>query len=583
MIVKPIEEKTENEEQNITSVMAWAKEASFSQPFTDGYLISPFVPDQGLLDNENSIKQIIDQIGTTKKACLVFPHYPGGGNTTTYTFSTNETTPSNVDLDIQNGAILSIDSGVTLTIYSPENIKAGKRQQIFSGSGTVAFTNGGTVYPEWWGANPTDATDDTSAFQKALTAAENGTLELQTGTYLTSTVLTMSGKEFKVQGRGPGVSEIRATDCNGFAISVSTYDQQVWLDGFTLSTTNSGTYKGITFSITESGSTVGRGLHVENVIIRGYVVNTDYWHTGIELTDGWYTEIMDTTIQGDGSAYNNASYGIVGKNSSIDVNITNCNIFYVQYGIYVEGDCEGWYIRESTLVLGDVGIYWLTTTGEPVLSVIGCHINAWLYGIYAENAMMSQIESNSIYVDRSKGNAHGIRMKSYSDHTIANNSIIVLNSGNNAYGILVEADYSSITGNTIDGSAAVNIGLWFASGADNNTAVGNIFQNCTSNVTNSGSGNQIGHYTGYELTASATWNPASVADGDATHKLVTVTGAALGDFAEAAFSVYPEGMVLDANIHQANEVLCTFANNTGGAIDLDEGTIYVRVLKHLIA
>jgi len=38
---------------------------------------------------------------------------------------------------------------VTLTIYSPENIQAGDRQQIFTGAGSIAFSKGGRVSAEW--------------------------------------------------------------------------------------------------------------------------------------------------------------------------------------------------------------------------------------------------------------------------------------------------------------------------------------------------------------------------------------------------------------------------------------------------
>lgn len=81
------------------------------------------------------------------------------------------------------------------------------------------------------------------------------------------------------------------------------------------------------------------------------------------------------------------------------------------------------------------------------------------------------------------------------------------------------------------------------------------------------------------LDGSATWDAASIADGDEVATEVTVTGAALGDFAIAAFSLDVADLVLNANVTAANTVTCVLANNTGGAIDLASGTIYARVLK----
>ena len=81
------------------------------------------------------------------------------------------------------------------------------------------------------------------------------------------------------------------------------------------------------------------------------------------------------------------------------------------------------------------------------------------------------------------------------------------------------------------------------------------------------------------LDGSATWDAASIADGDEVATEVTVTGAALGDFAIAAFSLDVADLVLNANVTAANTVTCVLANNTGGAIDLASGTIYARVIK----
>jgi len=80
------------------------------------------------------------------------------------------------------------------------------------------------------------------------------------------------------------------------------------------------------------------------------------------------------------------------------------------------------------------------------------------------------------------------------------------------------------------------------------------------------------------LTGSDTWDPGSIADGAEEAKEVTVTGAALGDFARASFSLNVADLVLDAKVTAANTVTCVLANNTGGAIDLGSGTISVEVI-----
>lgn len=82
-----------------------------------------------------------------------------------------------------------------------------------------------------------------------------------------------------------------------------------------------------------------------------------------------------------------------------------------------------------------------------------------------------------------------------------------------------------------------------------------------------------------DLHGSATWNPGSIAGGAEEAATVTVTGAALGDYAVASFSLDVTDLVLDAQVTAADTVTCVLANNTGGAIDLASGTVYVRVFR----
>ncbi len=84
----------------------------------------------------------------------------------------------------------------------------------------------------------------------------------------------------------------------------------------------------------------------------------------------------------------------------------------------------------------------------------------------------------------------------------------------------------------------------------------------------------------YNLTGSATWDPGSIGDGNEESKEVTVTGAALGDFAIASFSLDVTDLVLDAQVTAADTVTCILANNTGGNIDLASGTIRAKVFKN---
>lgn len=76
---------------------------------------------------------------------------------------------------------------------------------------------------------------------------------------------------------------------------------------------------------------------------------------------------------------------------------------------------------------------------------------------------------------------------------------------------------------------------------------------------------------------SATYNPPSLADGVGTTTTVACTGAALGDFAHASFSLDLQGITLTAWVSSANVVSVRFQNESGGVLDLASGTLKVGV------
>lgn len=81
-----------------------------------------------------------------------------------------------------------------------------------------------------------------------------------------------------------------------------------------------------------------------------------------------------------------------------------------------------------------------------------------------------------------------------------------------------------------------------------------------------------------EFSGSATWDPGSIADGDEEVKEITVTGVALGDFVTGvSFSLDVADLTLTAQVTAADTVTAQLSNNTGGAVDLGSGTVYVRV------
>jgi len=123
---------------------------------------NPSESDHGAAGNGSSLYDLLTALGTSKKATVAFTHN-GSSNTTTYTVNTTYDISSytNVTFQFENGALLSPAAGVTVTIYSPENINAPATQQIFDGDGSIAYSVPGHIYTGWYGS-------DTDAYQDAF-------------------------------------------------------------------------------------------------------------------------------------------------------------------------------------------------------------------------------------------------------------------------------------------------------------------------------------------------------------------------------------------------------------------------------
>jgi hypothetical protein len=82
-----------------------------------------------------------------------------------------------------------------------------------------------------------------------------------------------------------------------------------------------------------------------------------------------------------------------------------------------------------------------------------------------------------------------------------------------------------------------------------------------------------------QLKTTTTWDPGSISSGASEEKDVTVTGAALGDFCLASFSLDLAGLTISSYVSAANTVTVTLANLSGAAVNLASGTVAVIVFK----
>jgi hypothetical protein len=118
-----------------------------------------------------------------------------------YTISSNTTVAAAVPLRFTPPGVLTVSSGIVLTINGP--IQAGS-YQIFAGSGTVTLGSTAPVVVDgrWWGATGNGSTDDRSALNSAIAACTGHTLVLRPGTYKISSTLTVAATCHLVCARG---------------------------------------------------------------------------------------------------------------------------------------------------------------------------------------------------------------------------------------------------------------------------------------------------------------------------------------------------------------------------------------------
>ena len=177
------------------------------------YYVNSNMVDQGAARDEDdftcgpeSLKEIIDFIGTTNDAIIICEARKVG--VTTYTLTTSETVPSNIQLVIENGAVF--DGAGTLTING--TLDAGS-YQIFGDSITVVM-EGSTIIdilPQWFNSDP--YTNGFESIRAAMRAASSGgdsnrSVYIPAGDYIIDTTGVFSDLDstanigIKVRGAG---------------------------------------------------------------------------------------------------------------------------------------------------------------------------------------------------------------------------------------------------------------------------------------------------------------------------------------------------------------------------------------------
>jgi len=144
------------------------------------------------------------------------------------TVDTNTTIDQYINLQFENGTLLSPAAGVTVTIYSPNNIIAQSSQHIFAGDGSINFSTAmGTAWVDWWGPPRTSGSDDALAIQSALNSGARK-VGMLAGNYYVSTPVEISVSDSSLFGQGMYITVINAN--SDFAQGSADAKSAIWLN-----------------------------------------------------------------------------------------------------------------------------------------------------------------------------------------------------------------------------------------------------------------------------------------------------------------------------------------------------------------
>jgi hypothetical protein len=205
-----------------------------------------YAPSSSCTDQSTTVsgctQALLNAIGATKNATLVYKHSTSG-TSTTYTFSGNVTIPSNVTVKVEEGAVLSV--AVSKTLQS--NGRFYGASGCITGSGPVIFgPNQQEIEADYW---VIDGTGDQVEINKAIASLAQsldvnpGIVRLRNKTYTVSAPITMargvilrgSGIGYQSAGNYYGTVIKLANSTNDNVVENETYAENwaiedIWID-----------------------------------------------------------------------------------------------------------------------------------------------------------------------------------------------------------------------------------------------------------------------------------------------------------------------------------------------------------------
>ena len=299
----------------------------------------------------NSLPVAIASIGSTKTTLLVG---------SAITVGANATIPDNIILWFVGPGKFFVNATYTLTINSPSQVLAHTQQQVFDGTGTITFTNGGIVSPGWWGfSSGGTAATNADAYNACTASLSMGGAVIipPTGSaHQVDDTLTHPAKPISVIGAHPELSIIEST-ATASAKHGLTFTRSHHLRNLTVKTSASlaSNYDMYAVRMNLDGVTVSGGnqsVKWESVKVRGF--NNSFYVDGGDAynIDRLYFSDLDCQCSGPASTYIgsclyvNRVTQVYGTHSQFDQNTTG------EHAIYCFGSknivFDGFKIRNAT-------------------------------------------------------------------------------------------------------------------------------------------------------------------------------------------------------------------------------------------
>jgi hypothetical protein len=421
-----------------------------------------------------------------------------------------------------------------------------------------------------YGATGDGVTDDTASIQAcidAVTGSNNGGIVyFPLGTYITSSTLTVTGKYVSLMGVSPYYTMIDAS--LGAGVPIVQYNG-------TGAAIEKIQIEGICFADITDGNALALDLdYVRKSIVR----NCTYRSVSGFLNAANCFDMLYTNIHNTGSTGFNAVV-LLGDECN-NTRFENCTFVQASgktaYTVDVTGNIGGLHFVNcdfedgADTSYGAIRIRPGSSDNVRGISVRGCYFesNAGVaIELDATDAKAIQgfsFKDNYVIGKTSSGTPYGMTLTDCLGFEIKNNY----------FGRCATDVIQINTTNVLAGEVSYNI-------IENGK--GDLFDNTphkSVRVLNNydDAGNAVLSQRHSFLSASGTWNPAEIADGADASTTITVTGAALGDAVIFhSHNIDLEELSSTAYVSAADTVEILLQNNTGGAVNLGNHTIYVQV------